>query len=81
MRLADGGRRDGPVIEALVQIARRGAQGLHKDALHLLRWERRNAVEQRQQGIAIFAGQRIDLKRENLAELDEASAQLFEKFL
>ena len=79
--LADGGRPDGLVIEALVQIARRGAQELHKDALHLLRWKRWNPVEQRQQGVAIFAGQGIDLKRENLAELDEASAQLIEKFL
>ena len=39
----------------------------------------RDAIEQGQQRIAILARQRIDLQRENLAELEEAAAQPLEQ--
>jgi len=41
--------------------------------------ERRNAVEQIQERVAVWARKRIDLQREDLAKLEKASAQLFEQ--
>src|SRR5262249_40770013 len=60
-----------------VQIARGGAQCFEEDAVHLLGWEWWHAIEQRQQRVAILARQGVDLQGEDLAELDEAAAQLF----
>jgi hypothetical protein len=44
----------------------------------LVERERRHAIEQRQQGIAVFARQSVDLERENLPEFDETTAKLLE---
>ncbi len=79
MNLPDGGGSDGSVIKFLINALRGLSQLLDEDLSYLIARERWNPIQQTQQGVAIFAGEGIELQREDLAEFQEAPAEFLEK--
>jgi outer membrane protein TolC len=78
MYLANGGGRDGRVIELVKEVFRQRAEFPGHDAFDFGALKRRNTVEQREQSVAICAGQQLHLKGQHLPELDECAAEGFE---
>ena len=57
----------------------RSTQLLAERTLDVLHRERRDAVEQVEQLVAVFQGHDVGLQREHLSELDEAAAEILEQ--
>ena len=78
--LANGCGSDGRVVELAVQNFGRRFQILHKHAENVFPARRRDAIQQFHQRLAVLAGKRVHLERENLTELHKSAAGFFEAF-
>src|SRR4051794_40747520 len=78
MHLADGGGGQGLAIDGLEDVRGGPPELLHEGPLDLGVGERRDAVEEVEEGVAVFDGKDVGLEREHLAELEETTAETLE---
>src|SRR3954447_4681849 len=78
MHLADGGGGQGLAIDGLEDVRGGPPELLHEGPLDLGVGERRDAIEEVEEGVAVFDGKDVGLEREHLAELEETTAETLE---
>ena len=79
VHLPDRRGRERLGVELVEELRRRASQLLEEDLLDVRERERRDAIEQVEELVAVFDRQDVRLQREHLPELDEASAQVLEE--
>src|SRR4029077_8819306 len=78
--LTDGSGGNWRIIKFAEQSSRRSTEFRPKNLLNGCRSHRRHGIQQRQQLVAVFPREQIDLEREPLGEFNEGTTEIFKRF-